>query len=156
MQLRRLSHESTQHIHHDRCLDRSGFVDLSDLKLLLDNYLADYPLGEWVTDDVTSPCIDTGDPNSDWTLELWPHGKRINMGAYGGTPQASMSLSSVDNIADLNNDPANSVNFDDLGIFVIKWCKQQVLLAEDLNRNGMVNFVDYAIFADNWLTGIIP
>jgi len=47
----------------------------------------------WVQDDVTSPCIDAGDPNSDWTAELWPHGESINMGAYGGTSQASMSLS---------------------------------------------------------------
>ena len=52
------------------------------------------PIGQsWVQDAVTSPCIDTGDPDSDWTAELWPHGKRMNMGAYGGTPQASMSLS---------------------------------------------------------------
>ncbi|UCG60129.1 MAG: hypothetical protein JSU70_11515 [Phycisphaerales bacterium] len=35
----------------------------------------------WVKDYVTSPCIDLGDPDSDWTAELWPHGKRINMGA---------------------------------------------------------------------------
>ena len=49
----------------------------------------------WLINDVTSLCIDAGDPNSDWTAELWPHGKRINMGAYGGTPQASMSLSTV-------------------------------------------------------------
>jgi L-ascorbate metabolism protein UlaG (beta-lactamase superfamily) len=47
----------------------------------------------WVLDEETSPCIDAGDPNSDWTAELWPHGERINMGAYGGTSQASMSLS---------------------------------------------------------------
>ncbi|MHC4631152.1 MAG: MBL fold metallo-hydrolase [Planctomycetota bacterium] len=47
----------------------------------------------WVLDDVTSPCIDAGDPNSDWTAELWPHGERINMGAFGGTQEASMSLS---------------------------------------------------------------
>lgn len=52
---------------------------------------------EWVTDGSTSPCIDAGDPNSDWTAELWPHGKRINMGAYGGTPEASMSPSDVGN-----------------------------------------------------------
>ena len=46
----------------------------------------------WVQDDLTSPCIDAGDPNSDWSGEIWPHGERINMGAYGGTRQASMSL----------------------------------------------------------------
>ena len=49
----------------------------------------------WLIDDVTSLCIDAGEANSDWTAELWPHGKRINMGAYGGTQQASMSLSTV-------------------------------------------------------------
>jgi len=46
----------------------------------------------WVKDDVTSPCVDTGDPNSDWSGETWPHGERINMGAYGGTREASMSI----------------------------------------------------------------
>ena len=45
----------------------------------------------WVKDDVTSPCVDTGDPGSDWSGEIWPHGERINMGAYGGTREASMS-----------------------------------------------------------------
>ncbi len=45
----------------------------------------------WVIDDVTSPCIDAGDPDSDWSEETWPHGGRINMGAYGGTREASMS-----------------------------------------------------------------
>ena len=46
----------------------------------------------WVQDAVTSPCIDAGNPDSDFTAELLPNGERINMGAYGGTPQASMSL----------------------------------------------------------------
>jgi len=54
----------------------------------------------WIQDDVTSPCIDAGNPDSDWTVELIPNGGRINMGAYGGTPQASMSLSEADNVAD--------------------------------------------------------
>ena len=46
----------------------------------------------WVSDVVTSPCIDAGNLDSDWTAELLPNGERINMGVYGGTPQASMSL----------------------------------------------------------------
>jgi len=45
----------------------------------------------WVPDDVTSPCIDAGDPASPFDLEPAPNGGRINMGAYGGTPEASMS-----------------------------------------------------------------
>ena len=47
--------------------------------------------GSWIKDDVTSPCIDAGDPDSDLDGEIWPHGGRINLGAYGGTRQASMS-----------------------------------------------------------------
>ncbi len=45
----------------------------------------------WVLDGVTSPCIDGGDPNDKPLNELLPNGNRINMGAYGGTLQASLS-----------------------------------------------------------------
>lgn len=45
----------------------------------------------WVQDDVTSPCIDAGDPNSPVGDEPFPNGGRINMGAYGGTAEASRS-----------------------------------------------------------------
>jgi parallel beta-helix repeat protein/predicted outer membrane repeat protein len=45
----------------------------------------------WVVDDVTSPCIDAGDPNMSVGDEQEPNGGRINMGAYGGTPKASLS-----------------------------------------------------------------
>jgi parallel beta-helix repeat protein/predicted outer membrane repeat protein len=103
----------------------------------------------WVQDDVTSPCIDAGDPNSDWTAELWPHGKRINMGAFGGTPQASMSpLIDIGYIADLNND--DKVDFGDLKLFTIQWQNEQLLLSEDLDRNGFVDFTDFAIFGQQW------
>ena len=44
----------------------------------------------WVKDDVTSPCIDAGDPSSDYSNEPdYPNG-RINMGAYGNTAEASL------------------------------------------------------------------
>ena len=36
-----------------------------------------------------SPCIDTGDPSSYFGLEPEPDGGRINMGAYGNTPEAT-------------------------------------------------------------------
>jgi hypothetical protein len=55
--------------------------------------------GNWVMDDVTSPCIDTGDSNSFIGDEPIPSGCRINMGAYGGTQQASMSPSDVNDIS---------------------------------------------------------
>ena len=47
----------------------------------------------WVLDVLTSPCIDAGNPDSDFSAELQPNGNRINMGAYGGTAEASMSFS---------------------------------------------------------------
>jgi hypothetical protein len=55
----------------------------------------------WVTDDVTSPCIDAGDPGTPIGLEPLPNGGIINMGAYGGTPQVSMSLSTVGNSVEI-------------------------------------------------------
>ena len=45
----------------------------------------------WVVDDVTSPCIDAGDPSSPIGLEPLPNGDIINIGAYGGTAEASKS-----------------------------------------------------------------
>jgi len=103
----------------------------------------------WVQDDVNSPGIDAGDPNSDWTAELWPHGKRINMGAYGGTPQASMSGSAVGNPADLNND--DTVSGADLAALAEKWLSLEILLAQDINRDGMVDWKDFCLFAGSWL-----
>jgi hypothetical protein len=47
--------------------------------------------GFWVTDGVTSPCIDAGDPAMAVGDEPAPNGGRIDMGAYGGTTQASKS-----------------------------------------------------------------
>jgi len=45
----------------------------------------------WVRDDVTSPCIDAGDPAAPFEREPSPNGSRINMGAYGGTSEAAKS-----------------------------------------------------------------
>lgn len=39
-----------------------------------------------------SPCIDRGDPADDYSLEPQPNGGRINMGAYGNTPEATLSF----------------------------------------------------------------
>ncbi len=46
---------------------------------------------DWVEDDVTSPCIDAGLPANPVGSEPAPNGGRINMGAYGGTVEASKS-----------------------------------------------------------------
>jgi hypothetical protein len=42
------------------------------------------------------------------------------------------------------------VNYADLKLFTEGWLRQQMLLSEDLDRDGSVNFKDFAIFTDNW------
>ncbi|KPK43405.1 MAG: hypothetical protein AMJ65_05885 [Phycisphaerae bacterium SG8_4] len=56
----------------------------------------------WTSDDITSPCIDAGDPASPLGAELQSvsgdpgnergENLRINMGAYGGTKEASLAV----------------------------------------------------------------
>lgn len=104
---------------------------------------------QWVYDTVTSPCIDAGDPESAWQAELWPHGGRINMGAYGGTPEASLSANTAGNVADLDHD--NVVGLSDLTWFVDGWLYAAYLLDTDMDRNGIVDMADMAIFAGQWL-----
>ncbi|MBA7468459.1 hypothetical protein ES707_03710 [subsurface metagenome] len=45
----------------------------------------------WVQDELTSPCIDAGEPDTSIGSEPSPNGDIINMGAYGGTDEASKS-----------------------------------------------------------------
>ena len=71
----------------------------------------------WVLDNVTSPCIDAGDPAADFSQERLPNGGRLNMGAYGGTPFASMSESPYR--TDFNGD--RTVDANDLEEFTDTW-----------------------------------
>jgi hypothetical protein len=48
-------------------------------------------LDTWVEDYASSPCIDTGEWQEYPRAERMPNGARMNMGAYGGTPFASLS-----------------------------------------------------------------
>ncbi|MBP8305064.1 MAG: right-handed parallel beta-helix repeat-containing protein [Phycisphaerae bacterium] len=47
----------------------------------------------WVSDLVSSPCIDAGDPEGPVGFEPRPNGGILNLGAYGGTSKASKSPS---------------------------------------------------------------
>jgi len=84
----------------------------------------------WVKDDVTSPCIDTGDPASPIGLEPFPNGGRINMGAYGGSAEASKSY------------------------FGGPVC--ETIIAGDINGDCIVNFTDLQIVASHWLSDNNP
>jgi len=89
----------------------------------------DQASGSWIQDDVTSPCIDAGDPNSPVMVEPFPNGGVINMGAYGGTAQASKSYF---------GDPL---------------C--ETIITGDINGDCRVDIADVIILLDHWLdTGV--
>jgi hypothetical protein len=108
----------------------------------------------WVTDTNTSRCIDAGNPGSPPADEPEPNGNRINMGAYGGTAEASKSPASWALVSDLTND--RIMNHDDLGVFVGYWLQSGDNIPSDLDRNQSVDGSDYAIFAQEWAQSYLP
>jgi len=84
----------------------------------------------WVQDDVTSPCVDAGDPDTPIGYEPFPSGGVINMGAYGGTAEASKSY------------------------FGASVC--ETIIAGDINGDCRVDFKDFQIMALHWLQGNAP
>ena len=112
----------TGNINADPCFANPGSGDYH-LKSQADRW--DSPSASWVKDDVTSLCIDAGNPASPIGLEPFPNGGIINMGAYGGTAQASKSY------------------------FGEPVC--ETIVAGDINGDCIVNFADFAFMAGHWL-----
>ncbi len=102
----------------------------------------------WVQDDVTSPCIDAGNPGCPLGDESAPNGNRINMGAYGGTAEASKSPPNWRSIADMTNDGV--VDSNDLRAYVDYWLESGECIPGDFDRSQFVDFNDFAIFGQNW------
>jgi hypothetical protein len=78
----------------------------------------------WVQDELTSPCIDAGDPNGPLGPEPFPNGGIANMGAYGGSDMAGKTFfgapaCEVILAGDINGDCV--VDFDDLAILMSQW-----------------------------------
>ena len=68
------------------------FFIMGDYHLMSQTGRWDPVTGVWLAGNATSPALDAGDPRDAWGPEPAPNGQRINMGAYGGTNQASQSL----------------------------------------------------------------
>jgi len=79
----------------------------------------------WIIDDVTSPCVDAGDPMSPIGPEPFPTGGIINMGAYGGTTEASKSW--------FGGPPC------------------EVIVAGDIDGDCLVDFRDFRLMALHWM-----
>jgi predicted outer membrane repeat protein/parallel beta-helix repeat protein len=105
---------------------------------------------DWVYDTNTSPCIDAGNPGCPLVDEPNDANNiRINMGAYGGTAEASKSPENWALLADLTND--RIVDFNDLAAFVNYWLDTGECIPSDLDRNQSVDFADFALMALHWL-----
>ena len=63
------------------------FVDAAAGNYHLKSSGGHFTTNGWIVDTQDSPCIDFGNPASDASLE--PNAGRINIGAYGNTPEAS-------------------------------------------------------------------
>ena len=117
---------------------------------------------QWVYDDVTSPCIDAGNPGSPLENEVMTVPRdpgnvygtniRINMGAYGRTSQAGIGPHGWAILSDLTNDAV--VDYLDLRDQLENWLKTEKELPGDLNRNGIIDMIDYAILASEWMDSL--
>ncbi len=79
----------------------------------------------WVRDDITSPCIDAGDMSTAIGFEPFPNGGIINIGAFGGTSEASKSY--------FGKPPCETI------------------IAGDINGDCKVDYLDFCIMAFHWL-----
>jgi len=118
----------------DPCFARLGGWEFDDPNWIF--FPSDYHLrsnagrwdtntSSWVIDANTSACIDAGDPMAPIGLEPFPNGGRINMGAFGGTIEASKSY------------------------FGRPVC--ETIVAGDINGDCIVNFKDFRLMALHWL-----
>lgn len=84
----------------------------------------------WVQDAVTSPCIDAGNMERAIGFEPFPNGGIVNLGAYGGTAEASKSY------------------------FGEPVC--ETIIAGDINGDCKIDLADFQIMAHHWLEGNTP
>ncbi len=73
---------------------------------------------------------------------------RIDMGAFGGTAQASMPPLGWAYLGDLTND--RKVDSDDLVVFVDYWLRNDECIPSDLDRDRRTDFVDFSLLAKDW------
>ena len=131
-----------------------------DYHLRSEGWRWDGVINQWAWDDVTSRCIDAGNPGSalgdeSVTLDADPLNRfgqnlRINVGAFGGKEQASMPPYDWTILSDLTND--GTVDFADLGHWAENWLSYSGESFGDLDRNGIVDMVDFAMLAKDWIS----
>lgn len=68
-----------------------AFADPANYDFHVQSAVGRWTTNGWTTDSATAPGIDFGLPASAYANEPEPNGSRINCGAYGNTPEASLS-----------------------------------------------------------------
>ena len=112
----------------------------------------------WSWNNVTSRCIDSGNPGSAFgdevvTFEFDPYNRngqnlRINMGSYGGTATASMAPHGWALLGDINNDGICDTG--DLVCFSRIWLEMGTDRYADFDRSGMIDLADFALLTNDW------
>jgi hypothetical protein len=137
------------------------FVDTEngDFHLKSEGWRWDSTRKRWHYDAITSPCIDAGNPG--WPLgdepttipddpdNVWAINLRINMGAYGGTAEASIPPHYATVLADITND--GLVTARDFAALSRLWMAKADLLPADLNRDKIVDVADLMLLTRDWL-----
>ncbi len=160
-------------IDHDPCFVDPGYWDPNDTPGDPDDDFwveGDYHLKSegwqwsmdrqlWTWSDVTSRCIDAGNPGTLPGEELlslpddpnnkWGENLRVNMGAYGNTAEASMPPYDWALLSDITND--GIVDFVDFAHQADMYTDEDNELPGDLDRNGVVDFSDIALLVEDWL-----
>jgi hypothetical protein len=134
-----------------------------DYHLKSEGWRWDIARQRWDYDDVTSRCIDAGNPGCPLGDELlsvpedpdniWGINIRIDMGAYGGTSKASIPPYDWSLLADLTND--GDVDFNDFSYQADDWLKNGECLPGDLNRDSVIDLADTELLIKDWLNRTI-
>ncbi len=134
-------------------------ADANDYHLKSEGWRWDVRRKVWTWDDVTSRCIDAGNPGSPLGDELlfvpddpeniWGQNLRIHMGAIGGTAEASIPPYDWALLADLTND--GLVDLVDFAYQAADWLNSADQQPGDLNRDSLVDVFDLALLVEDWL-----
>jgi len=133
--------------------------DAGDYHLKSAGWRWDVKHRRWLHDEITSQCIDGGNPGSPLKGELlnvpgdpanmWASNLRINMGSYGGTAEAGMPPNDWRLLGDMTND--GIVDSKDFAVQAQYWMRTGNEQPGDLDRNGMVDTADLALLTQDWL-----
>jgi hypothetical protein len=122
--------------------------------LFVSGYMGNFYLSQITTGaPFDSPCVDKG-LGTPYSNNLYKHTTRTDRVIDTGVVDMGYHYTLIaDPLGDFNFD--SYVSFDDLALFMLYWLDDNCTFPywcfdRDLNHDGIVNFTDYAIFAENF------